>query len=137
MQIGTDVEFASFGGCDANVQIRSGLGSLRSLLLSCPSLAQQSINEAGLRGTVTDASGAVIPLARITLTDVATNVAHHTVSDHRGAYTFRALSPQPTRCWSRLAGFGRVEQDNIALTVNQQATLNATLRPARWHRISL
>jgi hypothetical protein len=28
------------------------------------------------------------------------------------------------------SGFGKVEQDNISLTVNQQSTLNVTLRPA-------
>jgi len=100
------------------------------MLLSCPSARAQSVNEAGLRGTVTDASGAVVPRARITLTDVATNVAHHTVSDDRGAYAFRALSPATYKMLVEATGFGGVEQDNIALTVNQQATLNATLRPA-------
>jgi Carboxypeptidase regulatory-like domain/TonB dependent receptor len=101
-----------------------------AMLLSCPSARAQSVNEAGLRGTVTDASGAVVPRARITLTDVATNVAHHTVSDDRGAYAFRALSPATYKMLVEAVGFGGVEQDNIALTVNQQATLNATLHPA-------
>jgi len=54
------------------------------LLLSFSLAHAQSINEAELRGTVTDASGAVVPLAHITLTDVATNIAHNSVSDQRG-----------------------------------------------------
>ena len=90
----------------------------------------QSTNEAGVRGTITDASGAVVPAAHITLTDVGTNIAHNSVSDNRGAYTFRALPPATYKMLVEASGFGRVEQDNITLTVNQQATLNVTLRPA-------
>ena len=90
----------------------------------------QSTNEAGVRGTITDASGAVVPAAHITLTDVGTNIAHNSVSDKGGAYTFRALPPATYKMLVEASGFGRVEQDNITLTVNQQATLNVTLRPA-------
>lgn len=90
----------------------------------------QSVNEAGLRGTVSDASGAVVPNAHITLTDVGTNVAHNSVSDGSGAYNIRALPPATYKMLVQAPGFGAVEQDNIALTVNQQATLNITLHPA-------
>ena len=100
------------------------------LLLSFSLAHAQSINEAELRGTVTDASGAVVPLAHITLIDVATNIAHNSVSDQRGAYTFRALRPATYKMLVEASGFGKLEQDNISLTVNQQATLNVTLRPA-------
>jgi hypothetical protein len=101
-----------------------------AVLLLLSAARAQSINDAGLRGTVTDASGAVVPHARLTLTDIATNVAHNSVSDDKGAYTFRALSPATYKMLVDATGFGRVEQENIALTVNQQATLNVTLRPA-------
>src|ERR1700748_2253428 len=94
-----------------------------AVLLFFTSARAQSVNEAGLRGTVTDASGAVIPGARITLTDVSKNIAHHTVSDDRGAYAFRALPPAIYKMLVQATGFGATEQDNIALTVNQQATL--------------
>ena len=101
-----------------------------AVLLFFTSARAQSVNEAGLRGTVTDASGAFIPKARITLTEVATNVAHHTVSDDKGAYSFRALPPATYKMLVEADGFGATEQDSITLTVNQQATLNTTLHPA-------
>jgi Carboxypeptidase regulatory-like domain len=101
-----------------------------AVLLFFTSARAQSVNEAGLRGTVTDASGAFIPKARVTLTEVATNVAHHTVSDGKGAYSFRALPPATYKMLVEADGFGATEQDNITLTVNQQATLNTTLRLA-------
>jgi hypothetical protein len=119
-------------GCDADTQIRSlGLDRCARNVVVLGDCASQSINEAaGLRGTVSDASGEVVPHAHITLTDVATNVAHNSNSDDRGGYTFRALSPATYKMLVVASGFGTVEQDNIALTVNQQATLNVTLRPA-------
>ena len=104
------------------------LVALAVLFLS--SASAQSINEAGLRGTISDASGAVVPNAHITLTDVATNIAHNSASDGGGAYSFRALHPATYKMLIKAPGFGTVEQDNIALTVNQQATLNVTLHPA-------
>ncbi len=99
-------------------------------VLFLSSARAQSINEAGLRGTISDASGAVIPNAHITLTDVATNVARNSASDGNGAYSIRALHPATYKMLIKAPGFGTVEQDNIALTVNQQATLNVTLHPA-------
>jgi hypothetical protein len=99
-------------------------------VLCIPSARAQSVNEAGLRGTISDASGAVVPNAHITLTDVATNVVHNSVSDSSGAYSFRALRPATYKMLVQAPGFGAVEQDNIALTVNQQATLNVMVRPA-------
>lgn len=62
-------------------------------VLFLSSAGAQSVNEAGLRGTISDASGALIPNAHITLTDVGTNVAHNSVSDGSGAYNIRALPP--------------------------------------------
>ncbi|MBT9330104.1 TonB-dependent receptor [Acidipila sp. 4G-K13] len=99
------------------------------LALISPVFAQ-SINEGVLRGNVSDSAGALIPRARLTLTDVATNVAHNAVSDAKGGYSFRALPPATYKMLIEADGFGPVEQDNITLTVNQQATLNVTLRPA-------
>ncbi len=99
-------------------------------VLCIPSTRAQSVNEAGLRGTISDASGALVPNAHITLTDVATNVAHNSASDSSGAYGFRALRPATYKMLVQAPGFGTVEQDNITLTVNQQATLNVTVRPA-------
>ena len=101
-----------------------------AVFLWLSSAQAQSTNEAGLRGTVSDASGAVVPAARITLTDIATDAARNAITDGKGAYIFNALPPATYKMLVVAGGFGPVEQDNIVLTVNQQATLNVTLRPA-------
>jgi hypothetical protein len=105
------------------------LVAMVALLWICPMRAQ-STNEGVLRGTVSDAAGEVVPGARLTLTNVGTNVAQNAVSDGRGGYTFRALPPATYKMLTETGGFGAVEQDNITLSVNQEATLNVTLRPA-------
>jgi hypothetical protein len=53
----------------------------------CPlTVLGQSTFTAQLTGVVTDASGAVIPGAKVTLTDEATGVATTSTTDRRGIY---------------------------------------------------
>jgi hypothetical protein len=100
------------------------------VLLVHPLLRGQSINEASVRGTVSDSTGAVLPNANLTLTDVATGIARTTHTNGSGTYSFLSLPPATYKMLTAMQGFGTVEQDNILLTVNQQAKLNVTLNPA-------
>ncbi len=90
----------------------------------------QSSEQGQMRGTVSDSSGAVIPNARVTLTDTGTNISQHTVSNEHGLYIFTALPASNYHMLVEATGFGPVEKPGIILTVNQQTTLNVTLAPA-------
>ena len=90
----------------------------------------QSSDQAQIRGTVSDSSGAVIPHAGVTLTDIGTNVSQKTVSSDHGLYVFTALPASNYRMLIEAPGFGPVEKPGIVLAVNQQTTLNVTLAPA-------
>jgi hypothetical protein len=90
----------------------------------------QSSDQAQIRGTVSDSSGAVIPHAGVTLTDIGTNVSQKTVSSDHGLYVFTALPASSYRMLIEAPGFGPVEKPGIVLTVNQETTLNVTLAPA-------
>ncbi len=46
-----------------------------------------------IRGTVTDASSAVLPGAQITITNEATNVAQQTLTNDQGVYVVPFLPP--------------------------------------------
>jgi hypothetical protein len=99
--------------------------------LCCFSSANaQSSDQAQMRGTVSDSSGAVIPQAHVTLTDIGTNVAQKTVANEHGLYIFNALPASNYRMLIEAPGFGPVEKPGIVLAVNQQTTLNVTLVPA-------
>jgi hypothetical protein len=90
----------------------------------------QSNDQAQMRGTVSDSSGAVIPHVRVTLTDTGTNISQKTVSNDHGLYVFTALPASNYRMLIEAPGFGSVVKPGIVLAVNQQTTLNVTLVPA-------
>lgn len=52
---------------------------------------------ASLEGTVTDKSGAVVPGAKVTITDEATGVSRNTVTGGSGFYRIAGLPPANTR----------------------------------------
>jgi len=58
-----------------------------------PEMRGQSTYTAQLSGVVTDSSGAVIPGAKVILTDEATNISMNNVTDGRGIYVFTGLRP--------------------------------------------
>src|SRR5665213_2704624 len=106
-------------------------GMILLALLFCPILAlTQSINQSQLRGTVTDSSGAIIQGAKVTITDVGTNIAQTTTTNGTGAYAFTALRASNYKLQIDAPNFGPVEKAGITLTVNQQSTLNVTMNPA-------
>ena len=90
----------------------------------------QTTNQAGVRGTVSDSSGAVIPGAKVTITDVGTAISQATKTDTHGSYAFTALTPSSYKMLIEGAGFASVEKTGITLTVNQQTTLNVSLVPS-------
>lgn len=90
----------------------------------------QASYQAQIRGTITDSSGAVVPNVNVTLTEVATNGTRTTKTDTSGLYILRALRPSNYVLRVEAPGFQIIEQKGIVLQVDQQTTLNYTLRPA-------
>src|SRR5580698_2354455 len=105
-------------------------GVLLGMLLCPVMLVSQSINQSQLRGTITDSSGAVIQGAKVTITDVGTNISQTTTSNSTGGYAFTALRASDYKMLIEAPNFGVVEKPGINLTVNQQSTLNVTMPPA-------
>ena len=99
------------------------------LLLSNSSLGQASY-QAQLRGGVTDATGAVITNATVTITEVGTNVSQTTRTDSSGYFILRALRPSTYTVRASAPGFQVVERKGVVLAVDQETSLNFTLRPA-------
>src|SRR5438132_6694686 len=86
----------------------------------------QVIN-ATLSGTVTDATGALIPGVEITATQIETGVVSTTVTNESGAYQFPSLQPGPYRVAATLAGF-QSQIFQIPLGTSQQIRQNFTLQ---------
>ncbi len=101
-----------------------GIGCLSSIVLA------QSINQTQIRGTITDSSGAIVSGAKVTITDVGTNISQTTTSNAHGSYAFTALRASDYKLLVEAPAFGAIEKDGITLTVNQATTLDVTLKPA-------
>ena len=101
------------------------------LLVSSPLALAQGSYRSQLRGVVSDAAGAVLPNATVTITDSGTNIATHTVTDGKGEYVFTGLRPSTYSVKAESKGFRTSEHTNVVFAVDQETTLNFTLSPAR------
>ncbi len=90
----------------------------------------QGSYRAQLRGVVSDATGAVVHDATVTITDTGTNISSVAHTDDKGAYFFTGLRPSTYSVRAQLAGFRTTERTGVVLAVDQEATLNFTLTPA-------
>ncbi len=96
------------------------------LMLVAPAWAQTE--SARIQGTVTDASGAALPGATITVTDIATNRVVTAQADEDGEYAVASLPPSAYRIEVTQPNFKTTRQE-VRLEVQQAAVLNFTLEP--------
>jgi hypothetical protein len=101
---------------------------LLSVCVNSP-LAAQSTYTSQLTGVVSDSSGAVIPGAKVTLTDEGTNIAANNVTNGNGIYLFTNVRPGTYTIKVEAANLGAQERKGLTLAVSQSATLNFTLTP--------
>lgn len=110
---------------------------LRLLSAACVLLMLQSLlfgqasYQAQIRGVVSDATGAVVPNASVTITEAGTNLSQNARTNHSGDYILRALRPSSYLVKVEAPGFQTVEQKDVVLAVGQETSLNFTLHPAR------
>jgi len=81
-----------------------------------------------LRGTVSDAHGAVLAGATITLSNSATGFSRAIKSDDQGFYQFLQILPATYVLTASAGGFATIKRDNVVLQVSSPATLNLTLQ---------
>ncbi|MFZ0816655.1 MAG: carboxypeptidase-like regulatory domain-containing protein, partial [Candidatus Sulfotelmatobacter sp.] len=104
---------------------------MAGVVASLASLAiAQGSYRAQLRGVVSDASGAVVTNATVTITDSGTNISNTAHTDNKGEYFFTGLRPSTYSVKAELKGFRTTERTGVVLAVDQEASLNFTLTPA-------
>jgi len=90
-----------------------------ALILVAGSLLAQS-DKATIRGTAADPSGAVVPKAEITATEVSTNTVARTVNtDENGNYEIADLKPGTYRLKADAAGFKAFVAENLVIETAQ------------------
>src|SRR6266576_229690 len=89
--------------------------------------AQVSSAGAQLSGTVTDATGAVVAKAALTLRDLDTNRTYTATATEAGFYVLPNVTPGRYELKVSYTGFANFTRTGIVLTVGQTATINVAL----------
>jgi hypothetical protein len=83
------------------------LGVLAGILTNSNLLNAQATGLGTISGTVTDTSGAMVPQAKVKITNLATGVSRDSVTNGTGYYEVGALIPGKYKILVSLPGFKR------------------------------
>jgi len=83
-----------------------------------------------IRGTVTDSSGAVVPGAKVTVTDMGTGSMRETTTNAQGDYQVFGLSSGTYRVTVANAGMTTVQVNGIVVNGSAVVSANATMKVA-------
>jgi hypothetical protein len=87
----------------------------------------QTAGEGTIAGMVTDNTGAVVPNATVTATNMATNVATQRTSSSAGLYTIAPLPPGTYSLTVEVKGFSTLKQDNLVVNALGVLSFNPVL----------
>jgi hypothetical protein len=96
-------------------------------LTSAPLHAQADTGS--IQGTIKDQSGAVIPGAKVTLTNEGTNLTITVTSAGDGSYIFVPVKIGVYAVSAEAPGFAKAVQPHITLNIQQQLVVDLTLKP--------
>src|SRR5881392_646464 len=91
-------------------------------------LAAQSVSTSQISGTVKDQTGAVLPGAEVTVTQVETSAKRSGITDETGSYILPNLAIGPYRLEVSLPGFRNYVQTGIVLQVSSNPVIHAVLQ---------
>ena len=97
--------------------LRAGLLLAGILTLTLPAPAQSTTGT--IYGAVADPTGASIPGAQVTITDVHTGVKQTTKTNGTGEYTFTTVNPGDFSATAASAGFKTETQTDVTVAANQ------------------
>jgi hypothetical protein len=80
-------------------------------------------------GTVTDSTGAVIPKAKVTITNKATSAAYVTSTSSAGDYSAPSLNPGDYSVEVEIAGFEKSRTTSFNLAVDQKIRMDVSMKP--------
>jgi hypothetical protein len=96
------------------------------LLLSGRAVAQEF--RGTISGTVTDATGAVVKDARVTITETSTNTINRTKTDSAGQYVVPFLQPGTYQIVVEMASFKKDVRNGVTLQANEHPLIDMTLQ---------
>ncbi|MGH7177602.1 MAG: carboxypeptidase-like regulatory domain-containing protein, partial [Tepidisphaeraceae bacterium] len=102
------------------------VASLVIVLAAAVSALAQS-DRGTITGTVTDSTGAAVPGANVTVTNLGTNANSTAVTTSEGVYSIVALQPGAYRVRIEKSGFKRAEIGQVAVVVGNTTSANVSM----------
>src|SRR5262245_19256996 len=107
----------------------AGLAALLALaIVFAAGPAEAQLTRGAITGTVRDASGAVVPGAAVTVTNMATNAVRSAVTNELGFYRVPGLDPGRYSVRAELSGFSAVEMPNVTVSAATDVKLNVEMK---------
>lgn len=100
-----------------------------TLVLSLATATAWAQFTSSIQGTVTDSSGAAVPEATVTATNVSTGISRTVTSSSEGLYRILSLGPGLYRLEVRKQGFALAARESVSLPHNQVLRLDFVLAP--------
>jgi hypothetical protein len=90
--------------------------------------AHAQLTRGAITGTVSDPTGAAIPGARVTVTNLDTRQRRATVTNTVGLYRLPALEPGRYTVHVDMTGFASVESTDVEVRTSQEVTIDFALK---------
>src|SRR5262245_5135693 len=101
-------------------------GAIILCLIFCSNAYAQTVNST-VTGVVRDTAGAVIPGAKVTLTDAATKISVNTTTKSEGFYLFNDVRSGYYKVAAEATGFKKSEVRDVKVDVSAPSTVNVNL----------
>jgi len=112
-----------------NRRLRGWFPVALCLMLLLPALsARAQFESASVLGYVRDSSGASVPNATVTLTNVATSIVQKGITDREGRFEFPSVQIGQYRVEAQAAGFDGTRTDDFSVTTNARQRVDLTLK---------
>src|SRR5262245_42332009 len=95
----------------------------------CAAAVPAQTNRGGISGTVFDATGAVVPGATVTVTNVGTNQTVKLTTSAEGVFTATSLEPVVYSVTIEASGFKKAVVNNVKVDTATTVNVNVTLQP--------
>jgi outer membrane receptor protein involved in Fe transport len=103
-------------------------GSIFTLLFLLLTIITQAQFRAGIQGTVTDASGAVVPGAKVTVTSLETEKSQQLTTSDDGFYSITGLAPGRYKVVVERENFKRQELESVTVSAEAMQGVNVVLQ---------
>jgi hypothetical protein len=101
------------------------LAGLLAVLLAAPAYAQRQLG--AIQGTITDATGAVLPGVTVTVTNKSTGEVRTSVTNEVGIYRLQSLDPGTYDVAAELSGFGKAARGDVIVSVGASVGVNMAM----------